>query len=304
MAKKHVKIDLAQKKALWGYIFCAPFLVGFLLFFLTPLIRSIVFSFSEISPSNEGMIVKAIGTVNYITALKVDPYFLKGITESLKDMAVTFPSIILYSFFIATILNQKFKGRTIARVMFFLPVIITTGVIYFLQNDVINTSAVAMVSGGATDSSVDTLNLTDVILSNLPFNSGVFYNFVTASVGKIYYITISSGVQILIFLAGLQTINPSIYEASSMEGASGWVNFWKITLPMVSPLILVNIVYTIIDSMSGLSNYVINNIYRVTFTNQDYGLSAAMSWIYLLFMIIILGVVMSVVNKMVFYENT
>ena len=250
------------------------------------------------------MIVKAIGTVNYITALKVDPYFLKGITESLKDMAVTFPSIILYSFFIATILNQKFKGRTIARVMFFLPVIITTGVIYFLQNDVINTSAVAMVSGGATDSSVDTLNLTDVILSNLPFNSGVFYNFVTASVGKIYYITISSGVQILIFLAGLQTINPSIYEASSMEGASGWVNFWKITLPMVSPLILVNIVYTIIDSMSGLSNYVINNIYRVTFTNQDYGLSAAMSWIYLLFMIIILGVVMSVVNKMVFYENT
>ncbi len=296
-------LTLAKRRAISGYLFTLPFIIGLIFFFLTPLVRSIFFSFSNVSISNIGLVLEAVGFKNYNVALFVDPVFVKSITDSLKNMIFTFPSIIIYSFFIATILNQKFKGRTLARVMFFLPVIVTSGVIFYLQNDVIGVTASQAISGGGANSSVDALDLTGAILKNLSINSGFIYDFINSSINQIYYITVSSGVQILIFLAGLQTISPSIFEASSIEGASGWDNFWKITLPMISPLILVNAVYTIIDSLSGLSNQVINSIYRVTFTNSDFGLSAAMSWVYLLLIILILVVVTVILNKFIYYEN-
>ena len=127
--------------------------------------------------------------------------------------------------------------------------------------------------------------------------------YVIAAIDQIYDIIISSGVQILIFLAGLQTISPSLYEASNIEGATGWENFWKITFPMVSPLILVNILYSVIDNFTHPANQVMQMIRDIAFFRNEYGLSATLAWIYFLVIFVILTIVMWVISRNVFYQE-
>lgn len=299
------KMQLSTKQGLKGFLFTLPFVIGFILFFLTPLIRSLFFSFSSVTVDNEiGMVMKSVGLLNFKNALMVDPTFLKTLAASLQTLLINGTSILIYSFIVASILNQKFKGRTLARVVFFLPVIITSGIIYMLQNDAVMSSANQMISGSSgTEGGIGTLDLTGSILKVLPIDSMGLVSLIKSSVDRIYDITVSSGVQIIIFLAGFQNISSALYEASSIEGASAWENFWKITLPMVSPLILVNCVYTIIDSFNGLSNPIISTIYRVAFSSSDYGLSSAMSWVYILVIAVVLTVAIAAINRLVFYEN-
>lgn len=300
--KKKTLRSLASKKALAGVLFSTPFIIGFLLFYITPLIRSIVFSFSRITG---GMEIETIGFTNFRQALYIDPtFFNKTIPASITDLAILAPSVLFFSFFISVILNQKFRGRIFARIILFLPVIITAGIIAFMQNDQFLLTANSSLSGAGGDSTLNTINLANDIIASLPFNTGsTFISILSSSISRIYQITILSGVQILIFLAGLQSISPSLYEASNIEGASSWENFWKITLPMISPLILVNAVYTIIDYCNGLTNSVTKAIYDATFSLGDIGLAAAMSWVYSIIVILLLGVIILSINKMVYYEN-
>jgi len=297
-------LSLAQRQARNGIFFSLPLIIGFVLFILAPIVHSVIYSFSEIKSSDTGMAVNFVGFANYHRALFVDPDFVKSVYGSVTQMLLDFPLIIFYSFFIASILNQKFKGRAIARTLFFLPVIITSGVILTLQNDPILGAAANMVKGGNSDGT-DTIQLTKLFTENIEILklSPSLITYITSGVDKIYQITTQSGVQILIFLAGLQTISPSLFEASSIEGATSWENFWKITFPMISPLILVNSVYTIIDSMSGLNNSVISNLFKVAFKDTEYGYSAAMSWIYFSVIFIALGIVIYFVSRKVYYEN-
>jgi ABC-type sugar transport system permease subunit len=297
--------SLYVKKQRKGYLFMIPFLTGFLLFYLTPFIRSLVFSFATLKNSGEGIVVHFVGFENYTNSLSVDPTFIVSITDSLIALVISVPSIILFSFFTASILNQKFRGRTVARAIMFLPVVLTSGVVALMQNDVFIQNATGVIAGASSSGQnpSNMINLTSGILNLLPFQSSGLFDFVTVCISQVYNITISSGVQILIFLAGLQNISPSIFESSSIEGATGWQSFWKITFPMISPLILVNIVYTLVDQMCGFNNKVTQAIYNMTFGNVEFGRAAAMSWIYLLLVIVIMGVIVSVVNKLVFYEN-
>ena len=129
------------------------------------------------------------------------------------------------------------------------------------------------------------------------------FSFVSNLVGKIYTITMSSGVQILIFLAGLQGISPSLYEASSIEGATSWENFWKITLPMISPVVLVNSVYTIVDQLGGASNAVIMDMYDTALKQNQFGFSSAMGLIYFSLIFIVVGFVIFIMSKFVYYED-
>ncbi|GIO66012.1 sugar ABC transporter permease [Paenibacillus sp. FSL M7-1455] len=288
----------AEQKALWGFIYVLPWLLGFLLFFLIPLVSSLRYSFSSIEANANGMKISFIGISNYVEALTVNTSFNRTLTTSIVNMVINVPLIVIFSLFLAVLLNQKFVGRAIARSIFFLPVILASGVIANLETTSLVQAINEQNAGGAV-SGLGTSELTRIML-----NSGVSENvvaYLTSAVDRIYQIVSQSGVQILIFLAGIQSVSPQLYEASKIEGATGYEAFWKITLPMVSPLILVNVIYTIIDSFSRSE---MTTLIRETgFTNFNFGLSSAMAWIYFLAIMVILSIITFFISKRIFYQE-
>ncbi|MDR9855162.1 sugar ABC transporter permease [Paenibacillus sp. VCA1] len=288
----------AEQKALWGFIYLLPWLLGFLLFFLIPLVSSLRYSFSSIEANANGMSISFIGISNYVEALTVNTSFNRTLTTSIVNMVINVPLIVIFSLFLAVLLNQKFVGRAIARSIFFLPVILASGVIANLETASLVQAINEQNAGGAV-SGLGTSELTRIML-----NSGVSENvvaYLTSAVDRIYQIVSQSGVQILIFLAGIQSVSPQLYEASKIEGATGYEAFWKITLPMVSPLILVNVIYTIIDSFSRSE---MTTLIRETgFTNFNFGLSSAMAWIYFLAIMVILLIITFFISKRIFYQE-
>jgi ABC-type sugar transport system permease subunit len=301
--KKIGSSSLMKKRSRAGYVFCIPFIIGFIFLFLAPILHSIYFSFCSISASGSGMVQRFIGFDNYYKAFNVDPTYKIDVITSIGKLTVNFLLVILFSFFISTMLNQKFKGRAFARAIFFMPVIISSGVILLMQNDVFMTASQTAIN--ETGNNGLTMQMTAFIskmMSGVNIGAGII-SIVTTAVTQIAELTTSSGVQILIFLAGLQTIPPSLYEASSIEGATGWENLWKITLPMISPIILVNAIYTVVDSLAGLKNPIIQKLYTTAFRNFDFGYSAAMGWIYFILVFILMAVVYFIISPMVYYEN-
>jgi ABC-type sugar transport system permease subunit len=215
-------------------------------------------------------------------------------------MVVNVPLIVIFSLFLAVLLNQKFIGRSIARSIFFLPVILASGVIMTLE-----TSSLVQAVNDQNQGSGGAIHALGAYeLAGLMLDAGVsesIVNYLTSAVERIYQIVSQSGVQILIFLAGIQTIAPQLYEASKMEGATGYEAFWKITFPMVSPLILVNMIYTIIDSFSR--NEMTDLIKETGFANFDFGLSSAMAWLYFVSIMLILLISSYIVSRKVFYQE-
>ncbi|MCM3629834.1 sugar ABC transporter permease [Paenibacillus glycanilyticus] len=290
----------AEQKALLGFLFVLPWLLGFIFFFVTPLINSFRYSLSKIEANSSGIKTSYIGFENYINALTVNTSFNRTLTESIIDMVVNVPLIVIFSLFLAVLLNQKFIGRSIARSIFFLPVILASGVIMTLE-----TSSLVQAVNDQNQGSGGAIHALGAYeLAGLMEAAGVsesIVNYLTGAVERIYQIVSQSGVQILIFLAGIQTISPQLYEASKMEGATGYEAFWKITFPMVSPLILVNMIYTIIDSFSR--NEMTDLIKETGFTNFDFGLSSAMAWLYFVSIMLILLISSYIVSKKVFYQE-
>ncbi|MDQ0115462.1 carbohydrate ABC transporter permease [Paenibacillus harenae] len=287
-----------EQKALWGFMYVLPWLLGFLFFFLIPLLYSLQYSLSEIEANANGMTIKFIGFENFKEALTVNTSFNRILTESVVDMVVNVPLIVIFSLFLAVLLNQKFVGRGIARSIFFLPVILASGVIANLEAE----SLVQAINEQNATGGVFTTGTME--LMTIMLNSGMnedIVMYLMDAVERIYQIVSQSGVQILIFLAGIQTISPQLYEASKIEGATGYEAFWKITFPMVSPLILVNVIYTIIDSFSR--NDMTTLIRETGFTSFNFGLSSAMAWIYFLVIMIILLISTYIISKRVFYQE-
>jgi ABC-type sugar transport system permease subunit len=246
------------------------------------------------------MKISFIGFKNYINALTVNTSFNRTLTESIINMVVNVPLIVIFSLFLAVLLNQKFIGRSIARSIFFLPVILASGVIMTLE-----TSSLVQAVNDQNQGSGGAIHALGAYeLAGLMLDAGVsesIVNYLTSAVERIYQIVSQSGVQILIFLAGIQTISPQLYEASKMEGATGYEAFWKITFPMVSPLILVNMIYTIIDSFSR--NEMTDLIKETGFANFDFGLSSAMAWLYFVSIMLILLISSYIVSRKVFYQE-
>ena len=304
---KKRNMTLMKKKALMGYLFVMPFIIGFLTFFLYPFIRSFIFSINRLEVTTEGYRLIPIGLDNYYHALFVDPNFNRVLVESIQQMLTSVPSIIIFSFFAANLLNQKFRGRSVARAIFFLPVIMTSGVIVAAErNDLLQNIINMSASPQALETGIGNLAQMGVGFRIILMQSGLppqLVLYVMSAIDQIYDIIISSGVQILIFLAGLQTISPSLYEASNIEGATGWENFWKITFPMVSPLILVNTLYSVIDNFTHPANQVMQMIRDIAFFRNEYGLSATLAWIYFVVIFLILTVVMWVISRNVFYQE-
>lgn len=301
---KKWKVSLARKHRITGVIFSLPFIIGFLLFFLAPLIRSIYYSFTQISISAGASSTDFIGWDNFYRLFFVLPPYKQIIVTSLVDFATIFPAILLYSLFIAVVLNAKFRGRIIFRIIFFIPIILNSGFILTNMNDNILSGMVSILQGQSADKTAPTVDLTTSVLQFLNLNEGAFVNIIKNYVGKISTIVNTSGIQILIYLAGLQTISPSIYESSNIEGASAWDNFWKITFPLMSPFLLVNAIYTVIDQLSGQGNIVVLAVRNIIFGGYNaLGLASALSWAYILIIVAILAFVYFVINRYVFNEN-
>lgn len=293
-------MSYARQKAFWGFLYVLPWLLGFVFFFAVPLVLSLRYSLSSIEASAEGMTIQFVGMANYAEALTVNPNFNRTLTESVINMVVNVPLIIMFSLFLAVLLNQRFVGRALARAIFFLPVILASGIIANLESS----SLVQAIMNQNTASGGPIQALRAFELERMMLEVGVSETIVlylTGAVDRIYHIISESGVQILIFLAGIQTISPQLYEASKIEGATGYEAFWKITFPMVSPLILVNVVYTIIDSFSR--NAMTDLIISTGFDNFNFGLSSAMAWIYFAIIMLILLVTTYFVSKRIFYQE-
>lgn len=278
----------------------APFLAGFLLFFLVPFIRSIIFSLSELTVTTTGYTLNFVGLENYRKALFVDADFPRIMTETIIDILVEVPAILVFSFAIATILNQEFRGRLLARLIFFLPVIITCGVLVMVEEqDFLNVHAKEQLveAQGTMLAMAATQFLSRLMLPP------ELLNYVGRIVDRIPDIINSSGIPILIFLAALQSIPRSLYEAADMEGATGWDAFWKVTFPMASPMILTVIVYVIVDSFASPKNQVMTLIVNDAWGRLGYGLSSAMAWIYFAVVGVILAVTFFLVSRHVFYHE-
>lgn len=298
------RLSLLGREAIGGLGFILPFLIGLFALFLPMIIQSIQFSFSNMDVQSSGYVLTPAakhGFEHYIRALTIDPEFNKMLLSAIGNMCTKVPLVIIFSFFMANLLNQKFHGRAAARSILFFPVILTSGVILGLESSDLLLTTLNPSELSANDIST-LMNVSGLLMKYTDLPESVIM-FLASAVNGIYEIIIASGVQILIFLAGLQSISPSLYEASAMEGATAWESFWKITFPMISPLILVNSVYTIIDAFTSESNEIMKSIHDTIFREVKYGLGSAMSWIYFICIGVILLVVGGIISKHVFYND-
>ena len=301
MFAKYKSLGLSHKKNMVGYAFISPFLLGFVLFFIRPLIQSIIFSVNDLTVTPDGLQYDFIGWGHYSYAFLVDPEFRQILVQSIIDMLTNVPIIIIFSFFAATLLNQNFKGRFLARAIFFLPVILASGIIAQIES---NDAILQMMQNPADDAA--NLGLMTFDIEDLLRNSRVppqFAEYVILAIDRIYQVINDSGVQILIFLAGLQGIPSSLFEAAKVEGATAWESFWKVTFPMVSPLILVNMIYSIIDSFTKADNELMEFIHDKAFVLAKFGYASALSWIYMGVIVLLLIIIGLFYRKRVFYHE-
>ena len=225
----------------------------------------------------------------------------------MKELILNIPAIVIFSLFIAVILNQKMLGRAVFRAIFFIPVILSTGLIDQIDSKgntfLENAAEQEAIDNGSGSSASDIISKADVaiLFENMKIGGGLV-DYVTNLVNDIYDIINKSGVQMLVFLAGLQSISPAIYESCSIDGATAWETFWKITFPMISPMILVNTVYTVIDSFTSSSNSVMSLVLS-TYDKGEMTLSSAMAWLYFVLVILIIAIVAAVLSAYIFYQR-
>jgi len=290
-----------------GHLFTLPFVIGFILMFLYPFIQSILFSFSKLEISSQGYKLSFVGFENYYNALFINAEYPRLLAETAVQMLRNVPLILVFSFFASILLNQQFKGRLFARVVFFLPVILSADIILRMESaDYISAFLdSALAEEAAAQGTLGTIFSRGQLVSLLMYlklPQGLVTYIVTGS-EQIATIIRSSGVQILIFLAGLQSISPSLFEVAKIEGATGWECFWMITFPMLSPLIVTNIVYSIIDFFTIPSNPLVDFIETNMFGGAGYGVAMAMSWLYFAFIALFLLVTAGLISRRVVYMD-
>lgn len=276
---------LQRRKAIVGYTFIAPWMIGFGIFCLFPVVYSLMFSFSEIiDPTTFSF--DLVGFQNYADAFLVDTQFLPNFLQSVGDTFINLGLILFFSFFIAIIINRKIRCRGFFRVVFFLPVILGTGFILDqilgenLQEQSINV--------------VRELLFSEEVVRSVPTE---FLEMVQELLNRITVVLWNCGVQILLFLTGLQGISTSIYEAARVDAAGEWEQFWLITLPLMAPMILLTIVYTLVAGFTNSSNIVLSYILEIAFEKNHLELSSAMGWIYFLFIILFVGLTFLLMRK-------
>lgn len=288
---KHRGFGMERRRRRTAYLFLSPWLIGFTLFFLRPLVETIRYSFGHLQVRDTGgmelLPLEGGPFANFVEAFTKDPNFVRLFTEGLRNLALQVPAIVIFSAFIALLLNQEFIGRTFMRGMFFLPVIITTGMISSIIRDSLNN-----VAQGSMDSQTNIFQSTAMtaMLTENGLPDGVT-QVITSLINNSVDVVWQSGIQILIFLSGMLAIPAVYYEVASVEGATKWEAFWRITFPLIRPYILVNIIYSMIDIFSSYDNEAMQYMVDMVYQQMQFSLGSAMSWVYFLTVMLIIGVV-------------
>lgn len=297
---KKIKMTNERRSSWTGFLFTLPWIIGFVYFFLLPFIKAILYSFSSINMANmgeSGFELTWVGWYNYEKTLFTDSENLRMIITSVGEMVATVVVVVIFSLFIAIVLNQKFRGRGIVRAVFALPIIISSGVIiYLLKQNVLQQNMDA-------ETTTAIFQATDALkfLTEAGIPQGIV-TFFESIVNGVFDMVWNSGMQIILFLSALQTIPSSSYEAAKVEGASAWESFWFVTFPMIGPFLLVNIIYTIIDSFTDTTNSVMMKI-ADSFTGLNYAEASALSMAYFVLILIIVVVVFLFANKKINYSE-
>lgn len=288
-----------HQKYIWGILFTIPWLIGMLLFFLPSFFQSIWWSFNTVTPSSNGLVFQFVGFDNYISLFR--SYVINGnqvfsvqLFLFVQDLFIDLPIIIIFSILIAVFLSKPFKGHTIIKAIFFIPVIYN----FTLISDTLTSGF-----GQYIDSSTGADQMFVQQLSSFFLEIGIGGNLIEIilqAVDRIFMIINLSGIQILIFIAAIQSIPNHLYEAAKIEGASKYVMFWKITIAMITPFILTAAVYTVIDSFTRAPIYAFLDH---AMNQNKYGLAAGISIAYFLINILIIGIVYLMMRKRVFYYD-
>ncbi|HOB91194.1 MAG: sugar ABC transporter permease [Bacillota bacterium] len=292
-----------QSRRLNGFIFVLPWLIGFFLFFLIPIVNTFIFSFNIVGVADQGgRTLEFIGVKNYVDLFRVElasdnqTQIYRMFYEEFTRIVVNTPLIVIFSLFAAILLNMQFKGRDVVRVIFFLPIVLGLDVVLNLM--LMSTGATYMDAQAQSGAFLQADLVERVLLSSgLPTG---FVGFLSDSVGRVFELVAKSGVQILTYLAGLQSIDKSLYEVADIEGANRYETFWKITLPMVSPVMMFVTIYTLVDMF--LASSLTNEIYTFTILENKIGIGSALSVVYLVFVLLIVGIVSLLFSRVV-YKN-
>lgn len=285
---KKLRLTAEKRKSIAGFAFIIPWLIGFCIFFIRPMIASLRYSFLYFDPITLDFVPLESGWFgNYIRAFTNDTNFLPKFIASLETLVYQVPIIVVFSVFVGTLLKSNFRGRTFMRSVFFLPIIVNTGIVYSIVKQ-----SLTDVSRGAGDEVASIFNPTVLIeslqQSGIPTKVvDVISSVISNSVDCVWL----SGIQILIILAGLMSIPSSYYEVAEVEGGSPWVVFWKVTIPSVMPYIVVVMVYTIVDSFTSTENVAMDYITDVVFGNYMISYGSALFWIYFFTVFLIVGLV-------------
>lgn len=283
------KLSLERKKMFAGYVYIAPWVIGFVLFMLYPLVYSLYLGFHEVVGVGDFHLT-SVGWDNFNKAFVLDTKFIPLFISVVQDALINTPLIIVFSLIIAIMLNHNIRGRAFFRAAFFLPVLIGSGLA--MQQ--------LLYAGVGKDTLVNGIGVPDSVFL---YMGPTFSQIVFDMLSRLTVIFWKTGVQILLFLAGLQGISVSLYESARCDGATEWEMFWKITLPLMTPIILLNLVYTCVDSFTDINNRMMVYIKDTAFTNIQMGYSAAMGWIYFLFIFALLVLVFASTRRLVVYTG-
>lgn len=275
----------------YGYSFVAHWAIGLIVFFFGPVIYSICYAFSDISVTEIGFDLKFVGFKNFAESLLDNPTYLDQIRDSIGSMFYTLPMTVALSLILAVLLNQKFRGRAIMRILFFLPVIIESSVILRLLSD-------PSINAPIFNLSTDGQGIMDYgkILSNLNLPEQIT-EFLTFFLSNAVSMTWGCGVQIILFLAGLQSIPDSLYEVSKIEGANKWEEFWQITVPMLRHVLSLVIIYTMISKFTAANNSIMETSMELM-RAMDYSTASAMLWFYFIIVLAVIGLVLFLYNRL------
>ena len=293
--RKGSGLSFAGKRAMTGRLYILPWFIGFICFFLIPFIEGVVYTVNKLSFGENGVNLSFVGTANY-KKLFSDLDFLKVLSSSLAGMFPRVLIIVFFSLFVALILRGEYKGRTLARAIFFLPVIISSGVVItVLQENIMGSG----ISGNETTYLFKATSF-ETLLEGIGLPDKLMKSF-TEIINQLFDLSWKSGVQILLLLAAGNNIPRSSYEAADMEGATEWEKFWKITFPTVSPTILVTVIYTVIDSFTDYSNSVMRLI-EEQLNLGYYEYSSTMALVYFVCVLVIIGIVGGLISRKVYYQ--
>ena len=292
MKKTKKNRGIVELKSRYGYLFTMHWIIGIVIFFAMPLVQSVIFAFSEMEVVSGGFEINFIGLENFKQILLEDPSYESWLKSSATSYLYSLPLIILLSMSLALILNQKFRGRLFFRALYFLPVIISTGAV---MNLIFKTSGSDMAGMGVSDAySANMISVDDII--KLLDIQGEIATYITATISKLFDLVWSCGIQIVLFLAGLQSVPQSFFEASRVEGATKWEEFWFITFPMLSRVTLLVTIFTMVELITSERTTIIRNVYSMMRTG-NYDETSAMMWFYFLICGGVMGIVVFLYNR-------